>query len=1554
MTSSHRHATTESSFIAAKRPAARKPLLLALCLIVMILVSGGFVASVLSRPARTPIFTLTGVYGPEWDVNAWVAEDLDWIESLGQSTCAVQALPGAGELAGGFWDQADDSIRTALKSCPHDRPLVFYVNLHGVVNDQGQACWVPPNGSVVDGSTWFPIDDFLERVAQIQSQQAVRPMVLLLECGRLRSHWPAGIADNDFDDRLTETLARHARNYPQSNVTIMSSTARGQRSLYSRRGDGDVFTRFVAQGLAGAADGHGTTSKADGLVDTDELHRYVREQVGGWSQQHRGSVQTPTLHRTASSEPITVARASRGRFGASYAKTPPPSKEETDRLRAAIDSVVVLGKHDPSSVDAHAWSQIQRTMHAITQSVYGGQAAKASSARWYSRLDRQLQGLRQEIANRASESSHLADVEMDREAERIWSTIAKQPTRETIAELLEDLDDDKLMPVPMLHAIFHADTQSSSNSSPTHSSTAGSSTSKLSFWSQPDLIQRTAKAQAEWLQVVRRLPDAIFPAVDQITLDVHQSRRRLADTILASSVLSDTGSSENAQTSNTDDSVSTALSDFERIVEERRDVLAGLVDAWQTRDRAFSELPYLFQSIDEEAANLGSHEEHAAHQANLNDVITLDTLLNQFIDGKQPWSTKTNDQIVIASKRASDFMEHMGGTFKSSTASMLLISDPYQSMRVEKQLRESDEKLAMKPFQPLSEQPNRGDEHSHKQAHQNRQEQSQEQQQPSEKHVSNDFLAVLLGLDPDETSPSDVRRRLRSLTLVDHDHAWRHVVSIIVDKSFSQVIVRHQRTSRQWRLACRIDEVLGDFWYAPTRNGAAYFDATAQTLLKIAKPENDETPDWKSIERTATGKLAARRTAAKKGLVVRATSQPSFLDQQTQSVSVKLDTADGQGDLPEGIAVMSIHRDGVQTSVAHQAVSIHAAKAATKVELTLAVDQKRTSLAEVNFRGNRYQSSVMSSGTAFGVTSQGQTVQSGAEITIRDAMDAGRAITFVMDCSASMNDPLGEEMGRSTLGSGHASKFEAARSAVYEMMRRLQPGPSQVGLVLYGHRMAIHAGDSTKDAGKGSSPTTLLQKRYHKRFPFPPTIEPFEDVEVALPTGRFDTAELELARQHFDAAVPWGQTPLYLAIWKAIEDIGLTGDGVRKDVVVISDGRNYQFNPTPEAIFTIGQLVGRAKSQGVQLHVIGYGLAQHEAAVATAEFEALASGTGGESITDIKAATELLKHLEELSSSESFQLKMADGTQRTGKFGDTISLPEIGTVNTSMTATIGDKTTTLTVSPGDRLDLVANQMEHPLATLPYLHGAPQFSVLATPAEHATPVRMGVHTPQLLGDHCRFQLSMQRTDAQVCDRPSAMWVEVHPLRRDNPVNENTDNVAYRTGAFEWLAGKPCPVAEFECLGWPSDADGFEVRAWCSAESTATQTISLSPGSNQLESKPLKSFPGVKVHLQRQGAEISVGLEYPASDVPDHDSMLVVRVNSAGTGNTKIGNSGSEDHWYDDSGRRSFHVFRQTDPSAEVQIELRTIAEMKAQSVHTIQPVSGSMYPSVATLGATKRR
>ncbi|TWU56279.1 vWA domain-containing protein [Rubripirellula reticaptiva] len=1520
---------------------------LLLCLIAMIIVCACFVASVLSRPARTPILTLTGVYGPEWDLNAWVAEDLDTIGTLGQGTFSVRELPSIDQIAGGFWDETNDAIRAALQACPKERPLTFYVNLHGAVDDEGRACWIPPNALVTDASTWFPINDFLDHVAQLQSENEFRPIVLLLECGRLRAHWPAGISDNDFDDQLGGVLASHHRNYPQSRVTILSSAARRQRSLYSRLGDGDVFTRYVADGLSGAADGYGTNQKADGYVDTDELHRFVRQQVDGWAVQHRSLSQTPTLHRAGASQPIEIARVSRQQRREST-KTPAPSKEDLKRLRSAIDSAVAMRDLHPISVDAHAWSQIQRTMHSIGQSVYGGKSVRDSSDRWYSRLEHQLQSLRQKIAMRASESSHWVDIEMNRSAHQIWSAIAKQPTHRTAADMIRELAPDKIVPVPMLYALLHGDEDKIVASGGTESK----------FWRRTDLIRRLASAQASWLDTTLSLPDGVFPAADQIASPVHNSRRHLADTILANvSPLGDALADDSKTGESTSiDSVVQSLDQFESSVKTARAALSELVLAWETRDQAFLELPYLIQVIDEVTATLHSHLADTDESTGMDDVMRLDTLLNQFTDQKQPWTPTSSDQIAIATKRSREFLEHMSGARESTLMSMhdtpakgssgsmgaragtlssanrcgLIASDPFQQMRIEERLRQLDGELAHKPLPSLVSNHDQVDEHT--------------------VHVTPDSLGIMLGLDPDDTNASEVRRQLRSLTsthsqTLTNRHKARRAVSIIVNEQFSGVIDAAQKAERQSRLASRIDETLDDFWYAPSTSGSAYFDVTAQALLSLAGTDAIETPTWKTTKRAVNEKLILRRLASANGLVIQAKSTPSFIERQKQSISVSLDPSAGQGQLPGGTAVLSIRQPDGVTSLSDQPIVIRDSGPTTSPsksaisELTLTTMQSSDSVAEVNFRGNRYQSSVMSSGTAFGVASRGQSRETGAEITIRDAMDAGRAVTFILDCSASMNESVDGELGRSTPGSRSANKFDAARSALYEMMRRMQPSGSQVGLVLYGHRMAVAA-----DQRFSENDGLLLQKRYHKRFPFSPTIRPFEDVEVALPTGRFDIVELELARQHLDAAVPWGQTPLYLAISKAINDISRAGHGVTKDIIVISDGRNYQFNPTAETVFTLGQLVSQATEHGVRIHVIGFGLPTAEAATAAIEFETLASGSGGESVIDVKNATELLRRMEQLSSSQTFQIQLPDGTKREGKFSETIKLPEIANVNSPILVSIGGVSTTIAVSPGDCLELLANQMQHRLSTPPYLAGAPVFRPLATAEDHAVSTRVGVETPTLEKKDCRFRLSLQRGDQQVSDRPASMWVEIVPKSREPIANQvATDQVAYRTSQFQWLPKMPCPVAEFSCQDWPANATGYQMQVWCAAKSPTSDLVTIDAESSEGKSRDLKGIDGVTYRIERTADEIQIGFEYAGTDSVDLDAMLVVNVNGVPLA--------SADHWYDDGGKRSFHVFRLADTSGTVHLELETISNIKKRSVHTVRPIQGTMLPSVATLQAT---
>ena len=566
-----------------------------ICLLTLQVASGWFVRDVLSLPTRTPVLTLTETYGPEWDLNRWVAEDLRAIEALGRATFSIQSLPKIDRLSGGFWDEAEHTIQKALQSCSSDVPVIVYANAHGAVNDEGDACWIPPGASVTDASTWFPIQRLLERIAQAQPGDTKHPVVLILECGKLRSHWPAGITQNDFANRLDQLVEQYQQRYTGSRIEIFSSTGPGQRSLASRRGEGNLFTRAIAEGLAGAADGY--VDVVDGLVDTDELDRFVRQRVA--DALPPAAIQTPMVTESGAAKPIPLARVMRTNPVHALSPTPPPSSAETSRLRSALDAVAEIGKQNPIAVDPHAWAQLQRTSHGLVQSVFGGTAVRDASERWYSRLSRQSQSLRQKIAARSRESSMLADMKSDRGARVIWSAIGKQPSRETATAVMRDVAGDEEMPVPMLYALLQA--------------------SNVRFWESRDWIKRVAGSQTRWLETLSRVPEDIYPAVEGICAPVHRSRRNLADIVLSDQEAA---------------SIEQAISDFERTVAERCEQLRALRDAWQIRDRTFVELPFLVQRIDEYSVMPAGIDE--LDTDGINDVMRLDSLLSHFMAKASP------------------------------------------------------------------------------------------------------------------------------------------------------------------------------------------------------------------------------------------------------------------------------------------------------------------------------------------------------------------------------------------------------------------------------------------------------------------------------------------------------------------------------------------------------------------------------------------------------------------------------------------------------------------------------------------------------------------------------------------------------------------------------------------------------------------------------------------------------------------------------------------------------------------------------------------------------
>lgn len=1487
-----------------------RPLLIALSLVALLVLGGVFLASVLVRPTRTPILTLTGTYDSDWDLNVWVAEDLEAISGLAERTFSVTALPPVDQLVGGIWDDADHRIREAFQDCPSGGPLVVYINLHGVVDDQGRVCLVPPSGVVNDASTWFAVESLLDHIEQAQPGQARHPVVLLMECGRIRSHWPAGIAENDFDDQLTDLLARHQQTYPNSDVTILSSVARGQRSQFSRLGYGDVFTRYVVEGLAGAADGSAGTRRKDDVIDSGELYTFVRERVSRWAMRHRAVSQTPTLHRCGAAEDVAIARVGKRRPAVAVS-TPPPTDAELKRLHAAFDSIVELRSHDPVSVNSYRWSQAQRTVHALGQSVFGGKAVRELTPGLYERLDRQVEILRKQIAMRSGKSATMNDLEMTGQAIGVWSALAKQPSRDVAMELIKSIGHTEIMPIPMLLAAVNRP------ASP--------------FWQRTQSIKRLAVAQQQWLGVLQTLNDGLFPAVIPVAEPVDDARRQLADSILALD----------------GDQIERSLSHFEETVKSQTALLAELNSAWRNREQAFVELPFLYQWDDEskpETDLVTSDQTDVLRQA-----VALDDLLIDLADGRVAWSEDKHQQIVVLSTQVGDQVTALNQirndslvldadqpmTAMKATANhcKLVAADPFMQSRAEAKFRELDLELSQC----------RDDDQAASEAHApvagkiagkidskiagNRGKDSATR--------SSTHLATWLGITRDLYSPSLARQKIRQWSSVggsDQDHRWRRIVSLVTSDDYSRVMDQNMAEARRFRLASTASKVLDDFWREPASGETPYFASTTQTLMDVANELTGPTARWNQFHAVLDKKLASRKRAALDGISLSAIRSPSLASDLAETVSVAVDGNPSDA-APMGQALLAI-RCGQQQTL----TSTSTPASGTKSQLELAIKKglsegpsdgnrlsSQGSVVELRFRGHLFETHVVASDTTRGVTASLAAPSGDALITVSASNEDRRSICFVLDCSASMNDPVPAEVARSDEATRPPTKLDAARWAVYEMMRQVQPDATEVGLVLYGHRIAQGT------AGQG----LLVQKRYHKSYPFPATLQPFEDVETVLMTGRFGVTELQSARQRLDQTVPWGQTPLFLSIDRAIDDVARVGDDSIKDVVVISDGANYQFNPTPEAVVPLASLILKAQTKKVRVHVIGFGVSDHESSTALEQFQNIAVGTGGKMFHDAKQAGELLEQLRQTASGKTFSVQLADREPITAALGQAIKLTELDRNNVPVKISVQGHDNLVPISPGNHLQLTADVGGQVLHATAYTKRSPQFVNLVDPTGLRVPVRLGVHQPVANGDDMQFELSMQRRDGIVVDRPAIVWVELGQSNRSTGIVSR-----YCTPSVQWVTGTTCPIARLACRDWSGEAERYEVDLWCSHEKPAGHRLRL-PGESQ-EFQPLSTLTGTQVRVSRSGQTTRIELRYSSSQ-SKVDAMLIVQ--------PATDQEGSATHWYDPLKMTSTHEF--VGPAAGVrEFWCCRVSDLKSHAVRTEATISGSLGRPQTVVAATR--
>ena len=162
--------------------------------------------------------------------------------------------------------------------------------------------------------------------------------------------------------------------------------------------------------------------------------------------------------------------------------------------------------------------------------------------------------------------------------------------------------------------------------------------------------------------------------------------------------------------------------------------------------------------------------------------------------------------------------------------------------------------------------------------------------------------------------------------------------------------------------------------------------------------------------------------------------------------------------------------------------------------------------------------------------------------------------------------------------------MEVAKRALNMLLADLADrGTLRVGVRLFGHRV----GWSTAEANK-----LLRQTAYADEIPA--DLRPFADVENVLPLGRFDSIAAGKVLDKLQTVRAWGESPIYLAIQQAIADFG-TLDNSARSIVVITDGKNYQFNPPRESQPQLADVLSAAQRAKIAIHMVGFDMPDDEA-----------------------------------------------------------------------------------------------------------------------------------------------------------------------------------------------------------------------------------------------------------------------------------------------------------------------------------------------------------------------
>lgn len=1387
------------------------------------------------------------IYGDSFGNQAPFNNDLDTLRSLrGEDSVwkrgTVWPIDLSSKLATSRRKQYIEGLRNACRETkgggPGSDTAVIYISCVGAVNSEGQPCLVPPTARnktaefdwrEID-SEWVPIEQLLQDL--VQQEERPRNLVVVFDTCRPTTGQALGVLDGSFAAAFKGISIQQPE---KGALGILVSAGPGETSCGGEMEHASVFTATFSDALEGCADKNG-----DGRVSFLEVSDYMRQEVSGRARRHHGRLQLP----------IAIPSDIDLDFAVSWTVRVNPKKRTNTRssetLQWAHNSWQTTEKYEDFNILSRPteWAELQHTLLRAEQSAIASR--ESTPTKFRESLDKQLLRLQSPFiaakqakalpgvwlskSARQYASGELEDLQIPTPAESAWQHSPDLSSLKAFTEDWEKRSKSKLLPIELQsHWLLEEQRQ------------------RLDLPATPqisDVVKLLNECQKAICQMDVRADKSLDLVQDDVEL-LDRYRRRAYDLALV-----DPEASQQA------------CEDAKNPLQSIQEIAAQASQDWTLLNRTAAELPWLVLWWQQLTGVAQDWQPPSSTDWKL--VAQSRNLLTAWLSNPgatRPSSISSLDDQLKSLRKTFDEACHELITNTAENPTTLaelrcVLTVPLVPATARQQLikreRELTQKIAPQSTDPVEQ---RSPEELSVMAR-------SETGTPSDRWLRRIWLEIDSGwVAPDAFAFGGCGGKRKPTTwneIARYYGSWGQQIRDAVfnterpDDSLPKrdiearmlAVVRggcslaprpsspYEHCSSSWhnRMVTLAGRTVDDYLSKREHEPEQWYSAAARSYLDLADQIGTPASNRQNIENRLRSLLEPILN-----LEVESDSDPQE-DNQGFTGKVKL-VAD-----PTAEPLLPTLSKGIASFWLESKIRAESTSRRQLEQLRLPISFSADTIPPLRFSGQKVTGITARAWfrghlKTFYFDNNNRIVWkrdsiAKARITVEAEKKQPVNVTFILDCSGSMNPPNGK------------NRLAPAITSLYTILGELAKSDTcRASVWLYGHRF--------KEDSK-----VVKESPYFKESDNDPTADRNPDTDVQQIRSMNDGLKGEPLRLKKQLAPlwGWGQTPLYLALVKAIEkDGGDVPSDAKWKVVVLTDGVNRvlktEDNPTSiEDVQAAWKKQKNSRQEAPTIDFIALDITPGDEAEKLRNFVTGDLRGNWLEASDESSVTDAYRNFLDLA-----QWEILDANN------DSVAVKELGE-------------TAENISPGSyKVHLAKPSKETPFCELE-LKGGELFELVSNPNElvlwhksfdgngercyRKIPIPgsdsqywrvagyLAKRKPVGIVIPLSFEKRESETRSVFSPRPEEFWVEVRPV--------DSKKMCWVFTEPPFARDKPVPYVNLTVPGWPSDAKKADVRIWFSPDPAieSTHFVSLDEIQKKTARDSFDDIRGVKFSYDLQ--------------------------------------------------------------------------------------------------------